>query len=191
MMATESNESISGMSYQYRPLGDGEIRLIDLDPGYDQAPLHCRIRHVRLESNWTLDREVDDFWDHLGDVEDEDEKREGPWYEAISYAWDKPTLERMIVVDSQYHQPITASLANALQHLRSITEVRTPWADAICISQLDLSEKATQVSMMATTYALACRIVVWLGVSESLDNHAFTWIRRSREDQEHRCQEHD
>ncbi|KAL1653251.1 cell separation during budding [Didymella pomorum] len=42
-------------------------------------------------------------------------------------------------------------------------KARTVWADALCINQDDLSERAHQVTLMGRIYSQAERVVVWLG----------------------------
>jgi hypothetical protein len=50
--------------YEYTPLKDGEVRLLDLllAPGDDQSPISCRLYHVSIDNM--------------------------PPYEALSYSWD-------------------------------------------------------------------------------------------------------
>jgi Heterokaryon incompatibility protein (HET) len=40
------------------------------------------------------------------------------------------------------------------------------WADAICINQIDTSEKTEQVPLMADIYERAELVLVWLGKDE-------------------------
>ena len=55
------------------------------------------------------------------------------------------------------------NLAIALRHIRSRTESRLLFADAICINQEDINECGQQVRLMADISHEAKRVVVWLG----------------------------
>jgi len=59
--------------------------------------------------------------------------------------------------------PVTANLYSALVALRSSTEVKELWADAICINQNDNKERNQQVRQMLDIYKGARSVVVWLG----------------------------
>lgn len=60
---------------------------------------------------------------------------------------------------------ITHNLAIALRHLRFPHKghYRIIWADAICVNQQDLGERAQQVERMADIYRASKRVIVWLG----------------------------
>ena len=59
--------------------------------------------------------------------------------------------------------PITWNLYVALQRLRSSTEDRHIWADAICIDQLNVHEVSTQVVGMSLVFRSALQVLAWLG----------------------------
>ena len=94
-------------------------------------------------------------------------------YECISYCWHSVlAVEKIGVVSphsastdlpslrtEQKSLPIPGNLYAALRNLR----FRDRWADAICINQSDLQERADQVTMMKRTFASASNVVVWLG----------------------------
>ncbi|CAO2649240.1 Nn.00g066250.m01.CDS01 [Neocucurbitaria sp. VM-36] len=50
------------------------------------------------------------------------------------------------------------------------------WIDALCINQMDLSERAAQVQLMARIYKSAKIILAWVGQQDDLCNLAFTSI---------------
>ncbi|KAF2679376.1 hypothetical protein K458DRAFT_394070 [Lentithecium fluviatile CBS 122367] len=62
---------------------------------------------------------------------------------------------------------IRKNLATALRYLRRKRESRVLWIDSLCINQDDAEERSRQVARMAEIYALAPRVVVWLGKSSS------------------------
>ncbi|KAJ5999390.1 heterokaryon incompatibility protein-domain-containing protein [Penicillium sp. IBT 35674x] len=132
----------------YLPLTQShDIRLIDIIPGAFTDALQIRVFHCSLEEP------------HV------------PQYEALSYVWgssDSPaTVQVQLGLDgggaNSHEFPVTQNLAIALQHLRLPDSVRTVWADAICINQLDYAEKSQQVLMIGDIYRLARRVIGFLG----------------------------
>ncbi|KAF6833114.1 ankyrin and het domain-containing protein, partial [Colletotrichum musicola] len=58
---------------------------------------------------------------------------------------------------------ITRSLHDALRDLRDGTRVRRVWADALCINQLDIPERNSQVALMGRIYSVAASTIIYLG----------------------------
>jgi Heterokaryon incompatibility protein (HET) len=109
-------------------------------------------------------------------------------YVALSYVWGDSTIKRRIFVDGT-PMAITQNLEAALYQLRNYPRVKQGfriWADAICINQDDLNERAKQVARMKHIYASAWHIVIWLGTVSYDSDLAMTAVRylsiRSRED---------
>lgn len=121
----------------YQPLGRGHIRVLRLLPGRPGDPLRCELETVEL----TTAR-----------------------YEALSYVWGNPTMDRKIQTTGQ-HLWITRNLYHALSYLRHETNARILWVDALCINQIDYDECQQQVSQMRDIYHLASHVVVWLGIA--------------------------
>ncbi|KAG7291026.1 hypothetical protein NEMBOFW57_001034 [Staphylotrichum longicolle] len=100
-----------------------------------------------------------------------------PEFEALSYTWGSAGLgsgEHVRIEQSDdfpHRAPddpdmilsVTDNLAAALRHLRSPTDPRTLWIDALCINQADVVERGRHVARMGSVYALATRVVAWLG----------------------------
>ncbi|CZR55641.1 uncharacterized protein PAC_05529 [Phialocephala subalpina] len=149
----ESNE---GSTYQYTPLQErGAIRLIDLQPSPDvEAPVECSLVHTTLYDCDT------DILNH---------------YTALSYVWGDAQDTRTILVDGR-NLDITANLDSALRHLRDKSRTRRIWADAVCISQHDLEEKAIQVQQMGEVYRTAQRTVIYLGEATKYSNAVFNHV---------------
>ena len=115
-------------------------------------------------------------------------------YEALSYAWGSPKDPVDIFVRSPHSHgtiSVTQNLGEALRYLRYEDKVRTLWIDAICVNQLDLAERNSQVKRMSDIYSAASRVIVWLG-PESDDstmameccqlissNIAIDWVRET------------
>ena len=86
----------------------------------------------------------------------------GPAYEALSYTWGDPFD---IVQISLNGRPflISRNLHRALQGIQCGRHNRLLWVDAICINQMDVQERNSQVAMMNRIYRQAENVIVWLG----------------------------
>lgn len=152
--------------FQYRPLhGDlrgrtnpvagpndvADLRLLEILPETIHCPVDgqlicCRLVHENL---FTYE---DKTLQSLRKLE----------FTALSYTWGSTNKTRRIVVNGKEFW-ITENLFEALWHLRDARRVVCLWADAICINQDDMKEKAEQLRMMETIYLLATRVVCFLG----------------------------
>jgi hypothetical protein len=128
-------------SYKYCPLETrNHIRLLHLDHGEDDDPIHCTIQHV-----------------DLSDL---------PIYEALSYVWGSADLTNSLQIGSNDRLPITSSVYNALRSLRSSnneSRARILWADAVCINQNDMKEREQQVQLMGSIYRSASQVITYIG----------------------------
>ncbi|KAF1964689.1 HET-domain-containing protein [Bimuria novae-zelandiae CBS 107.79] len=143
------------------PLLPDSIRLLRLLPNEDKtAPIQCELFHYSLQ---------------------ESGRRTHP-YEALSYVWggsDKPQSVSIREHNSTsgHDLPVTENLHAALTRLRYPFYERIIWIDAVCINQNDEREKEQQIQFMAKIYALAIRVVVWLGEAAEDSDQALHWIR--------------
>lgn len=103
-------------------------------------------------------------------------------YDALSYAWGSPEKTMSISIDN-YDLPITVNLHAALLRLRDCFFERIIWVDAICINQEDSKEQGRQVQSMAMIYAMARRVIVWLGESEADSAQTLQEIHRAADKQ--------
>jgi hypothetical protein len=107
-----------------------------------------------------------------------------PQYEALSYTWGSSNeLDTTLVVspDSPGSSiigsiDITKNLASALRHLRQPTGPRNLWIDALCINQRSNPERNAQVKRMRYIYALAYRVVIWLGPADDSSGLALSTL---------------
>ncbi|CAH0027410.1 unnamed protein product [Clonostachys rhizophaga] len=118
-------------------LSGDSVRLIVLEPGDKDDPLHCTLKTTSLAA--AADK-----------------------YEAISYAWGDPNNLADIECN-KVTLGITANLASALGQLRYRDKPRQLWADAICINQQDIEERNQQVQKMGHVYESAKSVLVCLG----------------------------
>ncbi|KAF6813396.1 heterokaryon incompatibility protein [Colletotrichum plurivorum] len=136
--------------YRGAALGRRQIRVLVLHPGRKSEPLVCDLSTIDLVG--------------AGGA---------ATFEALSYVWGYRLLGRSITVNGQSFN-ITRNLHDALLHLRRPNISRRLWIDALCINQVDLNERATQVSQMGDIYRLASRIIVWLGKGTWATREAFS-----------------
>lgn len=127
-----------GPGSPYYPLRNERIRLLKLRPGRGSQPLNARLFE---SSNWKTSYDS---------------------YEALSYAWgtDKPSHHIFLNGEDFY---ISGKLYQALKALRHDHGEITLYVDALCINQVDLEEKNTQVALMGDVYKAATRVINWLG----------------------------
>lgn len=87
-------------------------------------------------------------------------------YEALSYTWGDPVFDHSISCNG-INFSITAGLHEALVNIRKTDDVRWLWADAICINQFDIDEKAVQIQNMFRIYQKAQNVLIYLGPSQA------------------------
>ncbi|RYO95065.1 hypothetical protein DL762_000258 [Monosporascus cannonballus] len=84
-----------------------------------------------------------------------------PSYLALSYVWGPPDQEKKLVYVNGCPFAVGRNLESALLHLQD--KILLPiWIDAICINQVDDSEKSAQVAQMGTVYSSAQETIIWL-----------------------------
>ncbi|EHK45650.1 hypothetical protein TRIATDRAFT_291940 [Trichoderma atroviride IMI 206040] len=156
------NAAAMPLAYTYSHLPKGNIRLLKLLPHRDiSSPLLCSLIDYPLQDLAGSNH-------HL--------------YDSLSYAWGSPEKTRSISIGDCY-LPITTNLHAALLRLRDRFFERIIWVDAICINQQDLNERSSQVQRMATIYALANRVIVWLGEAEDNSDQALEELHNSADGQ--------
>lgn len=136
---------VSGSIYQYTKIDqEGSIRLILLGPSQQlDAELECSLIHT------TIDECYNDIVRN---------------YIALSYVWGNDIKSCTILVDGK-RLLITASLNEALRHIRDTHRVIRIWADGICINQDDIGDRNRQVRQMGSIYSTAHHTIIFLGPS--------------------------
>ncbi len=128
-------------AYEYKPLPHGLICLLVLYSGKPKYPLRGYLITRRFyQTSYPQP------------------------YEALSYVWGDMAQQSSMILNNE-HFDINQNLCTALHHLRSTTSNRTLCIDAICINQVDESERDRQVLLMGDIYACAENVVNWLGPS--------------------------
>ncbi|GME51545.1 uncharacterized protein K452DRAFT_207083 [Neofusicoccum parvum] len=134
-------------AYDYDELPDqSHIRLFELFPGKPEDPVQGRLLTGSIA--------------------------QVPLYESISYVWGDQTDICAIICAGRALR-ITRSLHGALRTVRPAhgSRPRLLWADALCINQANPQERGNQVQLMRSIYALAARVLVWLGRDDTGKAH--------------------
>ncbi|RMX71150.1 hypothetical protein D0869_15926 [Hortaea werneckii] len=130
-----------------------------LDRASIWTPLDKEKREIRILLLQPSEDEDDALYADLEVVSLDNE----PEYKAISYVWGDATDTTVMFMNGGKVIEITRSLAAALRRFRDYTNFVALWADAVCINQEDLQERADQVRIMGRIYATAIQVNVWLG----------------------------
>ena len=101
-------------------------------------------------------------------------------YDALSYTWGNDEDRRILYVRGGQLE-VTPNLYVALEALRSSTQDRILWIDALCINQSSPGERQHQVGQMGRIYGNADTVLFWLGPSTSATNIALESLRRLQE----------
>ncbi|KAH6967977.1 heterokaryon incompatibility protein-domain-containing protein [Ilyonectria sp. MPI-CAGE-AT-0026] len=136
----------------YRPLDitKEEIRLLVLHPPLvADSTLRCTLLHTGFASP-SIDAPT------------------VPPYEALSYVWGDPNFCIPIWLNNK-EVWVTPNLAYALSTLRHQGGDRVLWVDALCINQLDIAERAHQVTLMRKIYSRCQRDLAWVGPTLDID----------------------
>ncbi|KAK0363565.1 hypothetical protein LTR59_009714 [Friedmanniomyces endolithicus] len=100
-------------------------------------------------------------------------------YEAISYTWGSDLTYTVIDCDGN-GLDVRANLAILLRRLRSPSDTKRLWVDALCIDQSDEDEQSEQVRRMDSVYRNAGRVVIWLGEENETTAEAFNLLEELR-----------
>ena len=98
-------------------------------------------------------------------------------YQAVSYAWGDVSRVECIDCDGVPTDTIITNLAHALRYIRSDSQPRTLWADAVCINQADLEERNHQVSLMRHVYLKAHDVIIWVAEADDSTEAMILWFQ--------------
>ncbi|KAK7996380.1 Delta-aminolevulinic acid dehydratase [Apiospora arundinis] len=139
------------MQYEYAPLPEGSIRMLELRPGKIGDVISIELHHVNILNGLGLS------------------------FEALSYEW----KGKVGTVPIQCHQDrllITPNCKAAVERLRHEDKPRMLWIDSICIDQENVEECSNQVKLMTSIYRAAKTVVMWLGEEKPNSQLAFNCI---------------
>lgn len=114
------------------------IRLVVLEPSLDPYEIvRCSLKYVAFSQK--------------------------PKYEALSYTWGNQTENEVNILINGKLFAVGHNLWEALRDIRSSTDERILWIDAICIDQANIMERNEQLRIMPHIYTRAQSVAVWLG----------------------------
>ncbi|KAF1820638.1 HET-domain-containing protein [Dissoconium aciculare CBS 342.82] len=144
--------NVNSTDLDLSPLHGRDIRLLKLLPGDAGTQICCEVIVVSLDSN--------------------------PTYTALSYAWGNPPAGRVISLNGRQTK-IRKNLWRFLHQARSLPDALFEyiWIDALCVNQVDDGERTHQVALMGEIYAVAERVIAWLGPSYNSSDQAFNNIQ--------------
>ncbi|KAI1740751.1 heterokaryon incompatibility protein-domain-containing protein [Xylaria scruposa] len=143
---------------------DDSFRLVYLEPGQKNDVISVRLENARLSDT--------------------------PPYEALSYTWGDATQTTTIQISNDLNgskstvHGISLNCYSALQRLRRPDEHRALWIDAICINQESIVERNHQLGLMATIYAKASEVIVYLGEGDEESDAAMDIVANTVDPQD-------
>jgi hypothetical protein len=158
----ELRKQRAASSKLYLPLADGEIRVLELYPGKDDAAFEGSLHIVSVDFTHPAQGEDQSYTRHTNHAISLDTGKP-LWYTALSYVWGIPVFNHSIRIADDKSVKISSSLAVALYRLRSADESIFIWIDQICINQGDIADKQQQIPLMGLIYTHATNTVIWLG----------------------------
>ncbi|KAI0890668.1 heterokaryon incompatibility protein-domain-containing protein [Annulohypoxylon maeteangense] len=152
----------TGSYFQYAPLEDHEIRLLELEPGLPEDPIRCRLIHK--------------------------ERCESYQYEVLSFDWRRSTRTRVPISLNGQTFDTPHEIWTTLHGIRLETRSRFLWTDSICINQRFDSktqhacsrERNGQLSYLPTIYRKASRLLIWLGRADDNSHLVFEHLDKCR-----------
>ncbi|KAK5153174.1 hypothetical protein LTS14_007819 [Recurvomyces mirabilis] len=142
------------------------------------SPNHIRVLDLSTTSSKDQQPEIVECSLRLLDLSDPDNEAS---YDAVSYTWkSEPGEPDGIghIMCSGHELPVGRNLYEALKQLRTASEAQLLWADAICINQNDLEERAQQVRLMGSVFHKARCVHCWLGIGDDESRLALRNIGR-------------
>lgn len=144
-------------NFVYEPLDEraNEIRLLRLcHPPEVDGQICCMLEHVSLDAK--------------------------PVYEALSYTWadaegDSSATDTLILEGRPV--AITHNLNRAIRNIFLGKPETAFWVDALCIHQIDVVERSSQIGKMKDIFEKAGRVNAWLGDEHNNSKLAFQTLR--------------
>ncbi|KAF4467774.1 heterokaryon incompatibility [Fusarium albosuccineum] len=130
-------------SFSYKPLNKGDIRLLMLHPGKEDAQLRAVVYHSPLLVTNS--------------------------FQAISYTWGSAELSHTLWTPDG-NVRVTESLYATLRCIRHEKQALAVWADGVCINQSDKKEKPEQIWLLPQVFQRATCVLACLGSDNSADN---------------------
>lgn len=141
--------------YDDLPVGDGEFRLLRLEPDSETSnPLKICLHTQTIASSMNS-------------------------YDAISYHWGD-SRDRCNITVNGTETLVTRNLYTALKYMRHASMERCLWIDGLCIDQENMRERSHQVIEMRHIYSYARRVRIWLGEATADAEAAMKLVSRTQ-----------
>jgi Heterokaryon incompatibility protein (HET) len=139
-------------------MSESHIPAKPVSSGFRYTPLTNPLTEIRLAILEPALSDDDEIRCQLHTVDITEAK-----YESLSYAWGDESVKVPIIFCAQPFL-VTANLAHALRNLRFESsdpkKKRALWIDALCIDQLNPTERSEQVQRMGSIYKSADNVLV-------------------------------
>jgi hypothetical protein len=101
--------------------------------------------------------------------------RDAPDFNALSYAWgDRDQSTLVSAAGGPTSIEVAPNLRSMTNHIWSSSPERAIWIDALCINQQNITERTQQVPLLTKIFALASKVLIWLGDKDGTSPLAFT-----------------
>jgi hypothetical protein len=98
-------------------------------------------------------------------------------FTSLSYVWGvDPANRKPTIACSGVDLEVTVNCESALRHLRQNFGKLSIWIDAICINQVDDTEKVQQLPLMGDIYSKSTTVYVWLGNGTPESDRAMDYL---------------
>ncbi|MCJ1283729.1 hypothetical protein MMC26_003060 [Xylographa opegraphella] len=136
----------------------------------DEKLSEIRLVRLCLTDVFTDDIELELFRISLSDLNHEPyvplSYTWGTPYLGLPPDWDDPKQTRTVSLNGKSFQ-IRLNLESALRHIRGVKKNDVPlWIDAICIDQMNIPERNSQVLLMRQIYEGGSYTIIWLGPAQ-------------------------
>ena len=186
-------EAVKSGPCAYRPLdaSRNEVRiLVLLDERDDTLPIKFELLQLSLDKGELIPpSKASSTAEKTPEVIQA--KRARIYYAALSYTWGDVEKKGLVFVNG-HRFPVTRNLEAGLRHMRKWRRppgggpVGGPvrcyesywWIDAICINQVDITERNQQVSIMRMIYKNATSVQIWLGEEADESRMAMDVVRQ-------------
>jgi hypothetical protein len=151
-LENDKHDAATTAGFDYAPLADGHLRLLDLQ--WDKDDKHPQV----TIQTYPMDK--------------------APPFEALSYAWGDSHTSRPIRCVGGGFIHLSVNLYCAIHNIIRPGGRRLMWIDQICIDQDNAVEKAVQVALMGRIFSTATRVLVWLGDAPPAAEPGFEFLTK-------------
>lgn len=159
----------------YQTIGDRSIRLLSLKPGFPSDVIECVLVTIENVEDAPPYEAISYVWGT--ELAEEPIVCNGVamtvtrnLFDTLKYLRPFPNRDLVIPWSTKHplhssRRPVWSGFArNRNEQQENVNALRTLiWLDALCMNQMDVEERATQVKMMRRIYEQAATVKIWLG----------------------------